>query len=93
MTERERMKMRYTTRGFAIVEFKDAFGLACDLQESSADLDERLIWLGTHTDRMHLTQSHVRALLPLLQYFAEHGVLPEDPPLVDLRPSIPRDGV
>ncbi len=26
--------------------------------------------------RMHLTQSHVRDLLPALQYFAEHGNLP-----------------
>lgn len=26
--------------------------------------------------RMHLRQSHVKELLPLLQHFAEHGVLP-----------------
>lgn len=28
-------------------------------------------------NRMHLTQSHVRALLPALQHFAETGELPE----------------
>lgn len=33
--------------------------------------------------RMHLTQSQVRDLLPALQYFAEHGRLPQEdlPPL------------
>ena len=29
--------------------------------------------------RMHLTQSMVRALLPALQHFAEHGSLPHSP--------------
>jgi len=29
--------------------------------------------------RMHLTQDHVRALLPLLQHFAETGELPDEP--------------
>lgn len=28
-------------------------------------------------NRMHLTQSNVKELLPYLQYFAEHGELPE----------------
>lgn len=27
-------------------------------------------------ERMHLTQSQVKDLLPTLEYFAEHGVLP-----------------
>lgn len=29
-------------------------------------------------NRMHLSQSQVAALLPALQHFAEHGVLPND---------------
>ena len=29
-------------------------------------------------DRMHLTQKQVKKLLPALQYFAEHGYLPEE---------------
>jgi len=29
------------------------------------------------TTRMHLTQDQVQDLLPILQYFAEHGVLLE----------------
>lgn len=32
----------------------------------------------TANTRMHLTQSQVRGLLPALQYFAEHGVLPKE---------------
>lgn len=28
-------------------------------------------------DRMHLSQTQVKKLLPLLQHFAEHGVLPK----------------
>jgi len=28
--------------------------------------------------QMHLTQDQVKALLPILQYFAEHGDLPDD---------------
>lgn len=28
--------------------------------------------------RMHLTQEQVKHLLPVLQYFVEHGCLPED---------------
>ena len=100
--------MRKTERGFGIFDFKDANGVECSLQESSAAQDEGLIWLGcnkiglmrfapyekwseveleqnhpggvTHTanTRMHLTQSQVRALLPALTYFAEHGVLPDE---------------
>lgn len=31
------------------------------------------------TTRMHLSQSQVAALLPALQYFVEHGVLPDEP--------------
>ena len=30
--------------------------------------------------RMHLTQAQVQTLLPALQYFAERGVLPDEPP-------------
>lgn len=30
--------------------------------------------------RMHLSQSHVKKLLPLLKYFAEHGRLPPEKP-------------
>lgn len=93
-------ELRLTNRGFAIVEFKDANGNECSLQESSAvrfedddgSVSDGKIWFGMDKDnngepvgktvdghklgaRMHLTQSQVRALLPLLQYFAEHGEL------------------
>ncbi len=75
-----------TFRDFIFGEFRDANGDACSIQESSVAA-EPLLWLGmntgTHVEgmclaRMHLTQDHVRALLPLLQHFAEHGCLPEN---------------
>lgn len=34
--------------------------------------------------RMHLTQSHVKRLLPALQFFAEHGHLPRESALEQL---------
>lgn len=97
------MKLENTTtnRGFGLIKFKDANGIDCSLQESSAIRDESLIWFGCQSDtpvlelipgkswqpvklpqdhlvrdRMHLTQSQVRALLPLLVHFAKHGQLP-----------------
>jgi hypothetical protein len=99
--------VRKSERGFNILDFVDANGEACNLQESSAARDEGLIWLGCRdiglkrfvpgqgwsdvpleddfpdgvshdaNTRMHLTQSQVRALLPYLHNFAEHGVLSE----------------
>jgi hypothetical protein len=41
--------------------------------------------------RMHLTQSQVRALLPALAYFAEHGVLPDDDEYATTPPAGPAD--
>lgn len=72
-----------TDRGFDRVDFTDANGDACSIQKSSVATDD-LIWLGQNTgthhhgaclSRMHLTQAHVRELLPLLHHFAETGEL------------------
>ena len=77
--------MESTDRGFLRADFADANGDACSIQESSV-ATEALIWLGqnkgTHLAtgeclaRMHLSQTHVIALLPLLQHFATTGELP-----------------
>lgn len=102
------MQTKTTDRGFTCALFKDANGVPCSLQESSAARDEGLVWFGANeigvkrfdpgkgwsdvplendrpdgvlhvaNNRMHLTQSQVRNLLPALQYFAEHGTLPTD---------------
>lgn len=69
--------------------FKDRYDLSCSLQDSSL-ANEDAIWLGIDRiepqpgglpalGRMHLTKADVQALLPLLQYFAAHGRLPEPP--------------
>lgn len=78
-------ELRATPRGFLKGEFVDHFGATCSIQESSVDASEGLIWLGSTetTDaggevtgvRMHLTQTMVRDLLPLLRRFAETGHL------------------
>lgn len=80
------MKIEKTSRGFAIVEFVDAYGKECSLQESS--LVEPHIWLGCKNNtqphhvtgemtspRMHLSQQQVKELLPLLKKFAKTGEL------------------
>lgn len=75
-------------RGLARADFVDANGEECSLQESSLAGDEPHIWLGCNKNapihhltlepmspRMHLSQSHVRELLPYLMRFAQEGVL------------------
>ena len=81
------MRLEKTERGFLRMEFNDAYGANCSIQESSNV--EPHIWLGSDDDqqrhhvtgqlmstRMHLNQEQVRELLPLLTYFAETGYLP-----------------
>lgn len=80
------MKLTPTSRGFMRAEFVDHYGEACSIQQSSL-AEPAAIWLGCDTGthhhvtgkclaRMHLTQEHVLALLPLLQHFADTGELP-----------------
>lgn len=42
--------------------------------------------------RMHLTQTQVRELLPILSHFAEHGCLPEEPSAIARPPTGGHDG-
>ena len=97
------MEQSVTGRGFGIITFKDANGVECTVQESSACRDEGLIWLGAKdiglqhfkayegwkdvelvntieehyvaNNRMHLTQSQVKELLPILKRFAKTGYI------------------
>lgn len=39
------MKKEKTSRGFGIINFKDSYGSACSLQESSSAMEDK-IWLG-----------------------------------------------
>lgn len=75
------IEFRKTDRGFVRADFVDKYGSQCSLQKSSLATEDA-IWLGVHKDflgseatRMHLTQEHVRALLPFLTKFAETGEL------------------
>lgn len=83
------IKYRLTNRGFKLATFKDSYGMACRLQESSSLIPH--IWLGDNLTEapvdplsgqyigatMHLNQEQVAALIPHLQYFVLHGKLPE----------------
>lgn len=66
------MKKELTARGFGFYEFQDRLKIKCQLQKSSIATQD-CIWLGTVVDRMHLTQEHVKELLPILQKFVEAG--------------------
>lgn len=61
-----------TKRGFNFIEFRDRYGAACMIEESSLATEDA-IWFGTIGDRMHLTQEQVLELLPTLQHFAATG--------------------
>ena len=61
-----------TERGFPLAEFSDFYNKGCSIQISSL-ADARCIWFGTNTDRMHLTQDQVEALLPILENFVQTG--------------------
>ena len=80
------IEFRQTERGFTRGEFKDRYGAACSIQESSL-ASEPAIWLGCDHEtvdragmpcgaRMHLTQELAAKLIPLLQTFVETGELP-----------------
>jgi len=69
------MKITYTPRGFRIAKFKDANNESCSIQESSSVLPR--LWLGAQQNRMHLDRRQAGALIPLLSYFVNHGMLPE----------------
>lgn len=84
------MEYKHTSRGFGLWTFQDRYGQPCSLQDSSIATED-CIWLGVdiRTDlntgdplpdsqnfRMHLTREQAAALIPKLQYFVEHGVIP-----------------
>jgi len=79
------MKVEFTKRGFARIDFIDRYNAKCSIQDSSIATED-CIWLGCnegeHADgsccaRMHLTQEHVRQLLPVLQRFLDTGTIME----------------
>lgn len=76
------MKIKRTERGFEIINFHDAFGDECSLQQSSAigDTDHGLefpgssyIWFGKKSNRMHLSEKQIKELIPLLENWVKTG--------------------
>jgi hypothetical protein len=69
------MQIKRTNRGFELVEFTDAYGLHCSLQQSSlAEFEppgSSAIWLGPEESRMHLKLEQVKELNALLSNWIE----------------------
>lgn len=74
-----------TNRGFQIIQFRDRYGSACSLQQSSlADFTtpgSSAIWLGVESmpfqTRMHLSLEQVKALIPVLEMWVRTGSFAE----------------
>lgn len=66
------LKASDTQRGFHRIDFKDRYGNACSLQDSSL-ATEACVWFGDNRERAHLTAPMVAALLPHLAAFVECG--------------------
>lgn len=75
-------KYRKTERNFALVEFCDANGSECSLQQSSAigEYDGAIdnpgtsfVRLGIEPDRMHLNREQVKGLVERLQQWLSTG--------------------
>lgn len=85
------IELKVLPKGPLYGEFEDRDGQKCSIQESTWQ-NEACIWLGMETPldsqdvsdrmhhRMHLTQTQVHALLPLLRHFARTGTLGYDDP-------------
>lgn len=69
------IKLTPTNRGFLRGDFRDFYGQACSIQESSL-ADVAAIWLGAQPNRAHLTQKQVAELMPMLEFFVANGTLP-----------------
>ena len=79
------MNLQPTSRGFLRADFRDLYGKACSIQESSL-ADEPALWLGVNDGshhhltcdclaRMHISQELAGELIPMLQRFVETGGL------------------
>mgnify|MGYP001560507435 CR=1 FL=1 len=72
-----------TPRGFQVIEFMDANGARCSLQQSSLAVYEQAgssaVWLGTHDHRMHLRVDQVEALVEQLWLWLDNGHFENEP--------------
>ncbi len=75
------MALKYTQRGFGIIESVDNYGEPFTLQQSSLALVDGegnepgagAIWLGAEPNRMHLSKSMVQELVGHLNTWLETG--------------------
>jgi hypothetical protein len=90
------METKKTSRGFGLIEFRDAYQQLGSVQESSNAMYPA-IWLGVSStgpnidgpggqrnesisQRLHMSREQVAELLPVLKCFVETGGLPDGNP-------------
>lgn len=68
-----------TPRGFNHIDFMDAGGKLCALQETTIEREDELprkaIWFGTETNRIYFDQELIRYFMPKLELFLSTGNL------------------
>lgn len=77
-------KVRKTSRGFDIIDFKDYYDEECSIQQSSMVGDNKdsltkpgtfLVWLGAGKNRMHLNRKQVTGLIKVMKHWLKTGTL------------------
>jgi hypothetical protein len=68
-----------TPRGFTHIDFMDAGGKLCALQETTIEREDepvrKAIWFGTDSYRIYFDQELMRYFLPRLELFLSTGTL------------------
>lgn len=72
--EPDALELQHTQRGFGYFELTDSYGAAFTIQQSSSAEQDK-IWMGVGSDRGHLTRDMVRQIIPILQQFADTGIV------------------
>lgn len=70
----DEMTLQHTQRGFGYFELTDSYGAKFTIQQSSSAEQDK-IWVGVGSDRGHLTRDMVRQIIPVLQQFADTGIV------------------
>lgn len=80
------MRVKKTSRGFQLIEFKDLYGEACSIQQSSL-ADKAALWLGAEHEtihkvtgekcgaRMHIDRKLAKQLIAILHKWVQTGRL------------------
>lgn len=68
------LEFRHSKNGFGYFEFTDSYGQTFTIQQSSSAEQDK-VWIGAGKEWGHLTRDMVRQIIPILQQFADTGVV------------------